>query len=195
MSLHEEDKNNTRWRDTYDIWCCSSEEETINDDGNARYLTIELEEYWDELKDYPENEYKPWLCKSIKSISSQSDIFDETSLILPPAEIIKYFDLQLNVSDLSWETQSKEKIILCNNNKNSYYRDSIGGTVFIRKDYYDKYVQSHSIKYFAFAERYIPETGCADVTSLHFEIVDGCIVKEISNYGGLEKREHINNPL
>ena len=148
-----------------------------------------------ELKDYPENEYKPWLCKSIKNIYGQSDIFDETSLVLPPAEIIKYFDLQLNVSDLSWETPSGEKIILCNNNKNSYYRDPIGGTVFIRKDYYDKYVRSHIIKYFVFAERYIPETGYADETSLHFEIMDGCIVKEIPNYGGQEKSEQSNNPL
>ncbi len=195
VSLHEEYKHDTKWRDTYDIWCCSSEEETINDDGNARYLTIELEEYVGELKDYPENEYKPWLCKSIKNIYGQSDIFDETSLVLPPAEIIKYFDLQLNVSDLSWETPNGEKIILCNNNKYSYYRDPIGGTVFIRKDYYDKYVRSHIIKYFVFAERYIPETGYADETSLHFEIMDGCIVKEIPNYGGQEKSEQSNNPL
>lgn len=195
VSLHEEHKHDTRWRDSYDIWCCSSEEETINDDGNARYLTIELEEYFGELKAYPENEDKPWLCKKIKNISGQSDIFEETSLVLPPAEIIKYFDLQLNVSDLSWETSNREKVILCNNNKNSYYRDPIGGTVFIRKDYYDKYVQSHMIKYFVFAERYIPETGYADETSLHFEIVDGCIIKEIQNYGGREKNECANNSL
>lgn len=195
VSLHEEDKHDTRWRDTYDIWCCSSEKETINDDGNARYLTIELEEYFGELKAYPEIEYKPWLCKSIKNIASQSDIFDETSLVLPSAEIIKYFNLQLNVSDLSWETQEKEKVILCNNNKNSYYRDPIGGTVFIRKDYYDKFVQSHTLKYFAFAERFIPETGFADETSLHFEIIDGCIVKEIRNGGGHGGWNHSNNPL
>ena len=195
VSLHEEDKYDTRWSDTYDIWCCSSEKETIKDDGNARYLTIELEEYLGELKAYPEIEYKPWLCKSIENIISQSDIFDETSLVLPPAEIIKYFNLQLNISDLSWETQEKTKVILCNNNKNSYYKDPIGGTVFIRKDYYDKFVQSHTIKYFAFSERFIPETGYADQTSLHFEIIDGCIVKEIQNDGGHGGWNDSNNPL
>lgn len=83
----------------------------------------------------------------------------------------------MNVSDLSWETEDKEKIILCNNNRNSYYRDPIGGTAFIRKDYFDKYAKSHCIKYFAFAERLIPETGYADETSLHFEIKDGQIIK------------------
>ena len=61
VSLHEEDKYDTRWRDTYDLWCCTSENETINDDGNARYLTIELEEYFGELKSYPDNTLKPWL--------------------------------------------------------------------------------------------------------------------------------------
>lgn len=59
VSLHEEDKYDTRWRDTYDLWCCTSENETINDDGNARYLTIELEEYLGELKAYPDNILKP----------------------------------------------------------------------------------------------------------------------------------------
>ena len=151
-----------------------------------RYLTIELEEYLGELKAYPENKEKPWLCKSVKNIASQSDIFEETSLVLPPSEIIKFFDLRLNVSDLSWETEDKEKIILCNNNRNSYYRDPIGGTAFIRKDYFDKYAKSHCIKYFAFAERLIPETGYADETSLHFEIKDGQIIKEIRNDGGHE---------
>ena len=195
VSLHEEDEYDTKWRDTYDIWCCSSEKETINDDGNARYFTIELEEYLGELKSYPENEIKPWLCKSIKNVSSQSGIFEETSLVLPPSEIIRYFNLELNVSDFSWETRDKEKVILCNNNRNSYYRDPIGGTVFICKDYYDKLVQSHAIKYFAFTERFIPETGFADETSLHLEIIDGHIIKEICNDGGHNGWNHVNNPL
>ena len=101
----------------------------------------------------------------------------------------------MNVSDLSWENEDREKIILCNNNRNSYYSDPIGGTVFIRKDYYDKYVKSHRIKYFAFTERFIPETGFANKTSLHFEIVDGCIVKEIRNDDRNDMRNHANNPL
>lgn len=195
VSLHEENNNDIRWKDNYDIWCCTSETETINDDGNARYLTIELDEYCGELKYYSENKIKPWLCKRIKNITSQSDIFDEISLVLPPAEIIKHFNLKLNISDLSWETQDKEKVILCNNNKNSYYRDPIGGTVFIRKDYYDKFVLSHTIKYFAFAERFIPKTCFADETSLHFEIIDGCIVKELCNYGGHSGQNHRINPV
>ena len=101
----------------------------------------------------------------------------------------------MNVSDLSWENQDKEKVIICNNNKNSYYRDPVGGTVFIRKDYFDKFLEGHTVKYFAFTERLIPETGYADETSLHFEIINGKIVKEIKNNGGYRRRESENNPL
>ena len=195
ISLHEEEKHDTKWRDTYYIWCCSSDKEAIGDDGNAKYLTIVLEEYLGELKAYPENDEKPWLCKSVQNIASHSDIFEETSLVLPPSEIINFFDLELNVSDLSWETQAKEKVILCNNNRNSYYSDPISGTVFIRKDYYDRYVQSHCIKFFAFAERFIPETGYPEETSLHFEIKNGQIIKEIRNDEGHGSYNRVSNPL
>ena len=195
VSLHEENKYETRWRDTYDLWCCTSENETINDDGNARYLTIELEEYFGELKAYPDNTLKPWLCKDVKNINGHSEVFEETSLVLPPSEIVSFFNLKLNVSDLSWETHDKEKVIICNNNKNSYYRDPVGGTVFIRKDYFDKFLEEHTVKYFAFTERLIPETGYADETYLHFEIIDGKIVKEIKNAGGYGRRNSENNPL
>lgn len=115
--------------------------------------------------------------------------------MLPPSEIISFFSLKLNVSDLSWETQDKEKVIICNNNKNSYYRDPIGGTVFIRKDYFDKFLEGHTVKYFAFTERLIPETGYADETSLHFEIIDGKIVKEIKNASGYGRRNRENNQM
>lgn len=195
VSLHEEDKYETRWKDTYDLWCCSSENETIYDDGNARYLTIELEEYIGNLNSYPDNESKPWLCKNVKNINNQSEVFEKTSLVLPPSNIIRFFNLKLNVSDLSWETQDKEKVIICNNNKNSYYRDPIGGTVFIRKDYFDKFLEGNTVKYFAFTERFIPDTGYADETSLHFEIVNGKIEKEIKNNGVYSRRNNGDNPL
>ena len=37
------------------------------------------------------------------------------------------------------------------------------------------------IKYFAFAERRVAGIGYSEETSLHFEIVNGEIVKEIKN--------------
>lgn len=183
VSLQEEDNHNTRWKDTYSIWCCTSNTETIIDDGNARYLTIELEDYIGSMIDYNKCATKPWLCKRIKDIAYESDVFDKTSLVLPPAELISFFDLYVNVSDMSWITSYGEKVIICNNNKNSYYSDSIGCTVFIRKNYLDKYLEKRTLMYFAFTERFLPETGYADETSLHLEIRDGKIEVEIFNNG------------
>lgn len=195
VSLSEKNKFELIWKDSYNLWCCSSENETIKDDGNARYLTIELEEYLGNLKSYSNNKYKPWLCKDVNNINSQSKIFDKTSLVLPPSDIIKFFNLKLNISDISWENNEKEKVIICNNNKNSYYINPIGGTVFIRKDYFDKFLENHTIKYFAFTERYITETGFADETSLHFEIINGNIVKEIKNKENRSVWKSEVNPL
>lgn len=195
ISLHEDTKRETRWKDTYDIWCCTSEKETIIDDGKARYLTIELDEYSENLDNYGNCTLKPWLCKDVKNINYLSSIFDNAALVLPPAELISYFQLRPIYADMSWVNNDGKKIILCNNNKNSYYKDPIGGTVFIRKEFLDEYLKSHVLKYFAFTEKYIPETGYADETSLHFEIQDGKIIKEIFNNGAGEEYSIESNPL
>lgn len=183
ISIQEDNKMSLKWKDTYDIWCCTADEETIIDGQTARYLTIELEDYTENLSEYENYSIKPWLCKNIRSIKYDSGIFDDTNLVLPPAELISFFKLKLDYSDMSWINEEGVKVILCNNNKNSYYTDPIGSTVFIRKDYLEKYLEQHNLKYFAFAEKYIPETGYVDETSLHFEIINGKINKEIMNGG------------
>lgn len=170
-----------RWQDKYIIYCCTSEKETIENDGNARYLTIEAEDYSRSLEDYIINDYKPWLCKELNNICSGSEVFDKTSLVLPPSEMIKFFNLSLNISDMSWENEFEEKIIICNNNKNSFYEDVVGRTIFIKKRHLETFLENNSLKYFAFSERYVAEEGFSDNTSLHFEIMDGKIIKEIKN--------------
>ena len=177
----DENRINDRWQDKYIMYCCTSEEETIEDDGNARYLTIEIEDFSRDLDHYIINDYKPWLCKNVNNIYSSSEIFDKTSLVLPPSDIIKFFNLRLNISDMSWENETNEKIIICNNNKNSFYIDVVSRTIFIKKRYLESFLENNSLKYFAFSERYVPEEGISDDTSLHFEIMDGKIKKEIKN--------------
>ena len=163
-----------------DIWCCTSEKKTIQNDGHARYLTIELREYQGNLSSYQNCEETPWLCKDVNNLSDNLNVLDSTNLVLPPAEIIDALKLSVDLSDLSWYDSNHIKAIICNNNKSSYYRDPIEGTVFIRKEFLDKYQKKHPIKFFAFAERYTKETGFADETSLHFEIQNGRIIKKCS---------------
>lgn len=169
-----------KWEDYYSLWCCTSDCETITEDG-PRFLTIELDEYSGCLEEYKNFHSKPWLCKSIISLSRDLRIMDDTRIALPPSDLISFFDLHVNIADLSWLNKNDEKIILCNNHKYSYYHDQIGETIFIRKDYLEKYIEKKPIKFFSFSERYIPEIGYADETSLHFEIINDMIVKEISN--------------
>lgn len=189
------DKGFDTTQDNYNIWCCTSKNETIYDDGNARYLTIELTEYGESLFDYPLVEEKPWLCKRMKNIGNQSDAFDDTSLVLPPANIIKYFNLKYNIADSSWETPDNNKVLICNNNKTSYYTDPISSTVLIKKEFFDDFVNHNYLKYFAFSERFVPGNGFVDESSLHFEIINGEINKEIPNYGDNTPGEHDINPL
>ena len=183
ISIHEVIRGDMKWSDIYDIYCCTSDIETISDDGNARYLTIELDDYYGILDEYGKCSSKPWLCKKVNDINYRSEIFDSTSLVLPPADLISYFGLRPIYSDMSWINENGDIVIICNNNKYSYYSNPIGGTVFIRKDYYDEFAKKRQLKYFAFAEKYIPETGYAEETSLHLEIQNGSIIKEIRNYG------------
>ena len=173
--------DNPGYNELYHIYCCTSAVETLTDFQSSGHLTIEAEKYIGNLKSYSENNYKPWLCKHIQNTGFYfNDVFEETTLILPPSEIIKHFNLHLNISDFSWRNENNEKIILCNNNKHSYYHDRISGTVFMRKDYYDKFLQEHKIKFFAYTEKCIPREKYKNVPKLHLEIFEGKIVKEFT---------------
>lgn len=131
-----------------------------------------------------------------QSIGNQSsDAFDDTSLVLPPADIIKYFNLKYNTADSSWETSDNNKVLICNNNKTSYFTDSISSTVLIKKEFFDDFANHNYLKYFAFSERFVPGTGIVDESSLHFEIINGEINKEILNYGDNTPGEPDINPL
>ena len=188
ISIYEKENGVNLWSDNYNLFCCTNKEETIIRDGNARYLTIELDYYVNDLRLYSDNTNRIWLCKRVKNICSNSDIFEQTFVILPPSSIINYFNLSLNATDLSWENQAKEIIIRCNNNKCSYYSNQIRGTVVIRKDYYDEFAKNNNIKYFAFAERYMKGVGYSSETDLHFELYNNRIIKMINNNDFTDKQ-------
>ena len=74
ISIHGDNKDDTIWKDTYDIWCCTSEEETIRNDDRARYLTIELLEYQGNLSTYENCREKPWLCKDVNGLAEKLNV-------------------------------------------------------------------------------------------------------------------------
>ena len=163
------------------MFVCSSADETIINDGNERYLTIEIDDYNGDLLNYRNCTYRPWLCKSVPDIAYNSGLFDDARLVLPPTEIISLLNLSLNLEEMCWYNDDGDKIICCNNNKASYYQDPITGAVFIRKDAYEQLLKLTNIKFFAFAEKYIEDKGFCPDSAFHFEVVDGKIVKAYPN--------------
>lgn len=169
------------WKESYDLFCCTSSEETLNNDGKERYLTIELEDYVGNIAEYASNSNKPWLCKSVPTIAYDIGLFEDTRLILPPAQIVQGMKLTVNLEEMSWLNKSGERVIICNNNRSSYFRDPIMGTVFIRKDAFEQLKDMMTVKFFAFSEKYLAPKGYCDDSAYHFEICDGQIAKAVAN--------------
>lgn len=191
VKIKESDAQGLLWEDTYSLWCCASNDETIKRDGQARYLTIELDEYNKCIEQYNMCNRRQWLCKDIKTINYNSDILDNTTMSIPPASIISKLNLNFNNSNATWIDSNGESIIICNNNKSSYYSDPASFTIFIRKDYFDKFINDSELKYFCFAERYIKNIGRPRETSIHFEIKNNQIIKEVLNDDYSERKQEV----
>lgn len=180
--LNDSSDTYNSWQDNYNISCCTSNEITINGDEEDRELTIEHRNYYGLLENYKDDSPEPDLCMYVKQISSYTELLDETNLLLPPAELIKDLNLKPNYQYLSWIDSKGETVIYCNNNKSDYYKDFIKESIFIRKDYYDEYIKTHTLKYFVFTERLIPGHGFEDDTCFNLEIEKGKITKEFLHY-------------
>lgn len=180
--LNDSSDTYNSWQDNYNISCCTSNEITINGDEEDRELTIEHRNYYGLLENYKDDSPEPDLCMYVKQISSYTELLDETNLLLPPAKLIKDLNLKPNYQYLSWIDSKGETVIYCNNNKSYYYKDFIKESIFIRKDYYDEYIKTHTLKYFVFTERLIPGHGFEDDTCFNLEIEKGKITKEFLHY-------------
>jgi hypothetical protein len=178
----QDDVENHSWKETYKLHCCASGDVTMADDHNARYFTIELEEYLGNLFDYSQERNKPWLCKDVPSIAHNSSVFEDVFLVLPPAQFITALSLEFDAERMCWSNSNGEVVIRCNNNRSSYYRDPIMGTVFVRRDAFEELKKIYPIKYFGYSEKYLADKGICDDTAYHFEIVNGVFVKEVANY-------------
>lgn len=182
ISLKDSQKDTNSWKDNYDISCCTSGRITITGDEDDRYLTIEHRDYYGLLEDYCCNASEPELCMMVRQVSAYNELLDETYLLLPPAKLIRDLNLKPDYQNLTWVNAKGEVIIYCNNNKSDYYADFIKKSIFIRKDIFDKYVKTHTLKYFVYTERLIPGHGFENDTCFDLEIKDGKITKEFLHY-------------
>lgn len=178
VNLFEKDGLDTLWKDTYSVFCCTSNRRIK---GFAdRYLTIEIPEYNNNISFYAKCCDNSDVCKSVRPIANSNE-FDESNLTLPPAELIRYYSLKPSYKDLSWVDSKGNVVILCDNNKNSYYNDFVSGLVVIRRDKYENYLKHGIIKHFAFSEKLIQGKGYNTDSWYHYELQNGGIVQKFSN--------------
>ena len=172
-------QNEKMWEDKYILYCCTSSDRSLTGMGD-RYLTIEIPEYTGNLNYYYMCNETPEFCKDIRNITT-TDEFDDSTLVLPPSDLINYFNLTPNYREMSWIDQNGRAIILCDNCKKSYYRDCAKELVLIRKESLDEYLRYNAIKLFSFTERLIKNKGYSNESCFHYEIQNGIITKRYKN--------------
>lgn len=179
FNFYEKKKNETLWRDTYNIYCCTSDERRIKGTGD-RYLTIEVSDYTGSLRYYSSCSESPECCKNMRRITL-SDEFEDSTLLLPPADLIKFFTLSPDYRDMSWRDRNGKAVIMCDNCRKSYYRDFATSLILIREESLKEYLKKGTIKHFAFSERYLADNGFSHESWYHYEIQEGTIIRKYSN--------------
>ena len=167
--------------ETYDIRCCTNPDVHLQGVYEDRYLTIELSEWKQLHEEYRYCKDRPWLSKSVPSIMGTKDWFDETNLVFPPARIVSELKLSYSIPDMAWMDLNGEAIILCDNNKNDYFKNNMSQAVYMRKDKYDAFVAGAQIHFFCFTEKMLDGRGYTDEASIHIEIANGEVVNRFSN--------------
>ena len=189
IRLSEYDKYDAKWIEVYNVLYCTDNNTALAPNDRNRFLTIEVDEFGGRMDRYQYELTNSHLCKSVKQICYTEDVLGETNLQLPPAQIIRDLNLKYSSKDVTWRDEKDSIVIYCNASKSSYYKDNIVGSIYMRVDVLDEYLNYNRRKHFVFTEKYTPETGYEHSTSLHFEILDGIITREFLNYYNYPQEE------
>lgn len=159
-----------------------------------RAMTIEIKKYSGAVSDFARE--KSDFCKTVETISENSDILKETNLVFPPATIISYWALSFDSKRSAWLDNQGNVVIICNNSLYQRYHNNIGGTIYMKKEYFDKIEQALELYYYAYTEKLSHETGhYSDKSDIHLLIKDNRIIKVRKNTGHREdaiKKLHTN---
>lgn len=168
------------WMDTYLINCTfdSKKELTGIDD---RYITIEQNKYNGAIKDYINCDIDE--CSIMNSIKFNSNDFQENSIVLPPANMVKKFNLRYRPTDSSWIDENDNIIIISNNNTKRHYNDVVTNSVYLCEEYFNK-IQDY-INYFSFTSRSRGE-GYSEKSEFHMQFNN--VVGEIKSINNSEQK-------
>ncbi len=174
------DEYGNSWIDTYIINLAVDEDYDLCGISDAdRKYTIDTNKYRGNIEDYKNENSK--MTTSLYSVSDLSNMYVTTDFNLPPSIIIKEFDLHYNRFSSSWNNSNEEEVILVNNNEGIWYRKGCSGSLYIKKEYYDRLIKKYDYKYFGFTEKYHPKTGYCHDSALQIQI---------NSNGSIEKYKH-----
>lgn len=180
-------------KDNYSVECiivhCATNYNANKNLTLNRRLTIERDKYAENIVDYSEQSSD--FCSVIETIKANSSIFEETNLNFPPSTIVSYLNLSFDAKNSAWVDKSGNTIILCNNSGYYRYSDNIGGTIYIKKDIFEKIEKELGIYYYIFTEKLSHETGYySNNSDMHIIIKNKRICKVCKNGDYIESTIH-----
>lgn len=185
LKLQEED---LKWSDEYIVNLSIDENYTlINNPSLDRLYTIETRSYNGNINDYYKSKYTQ--STSIDKSSFWNKFFVESDYNLPPTQIINEFNLIYNNKLSAWTDENDNIVVLISNNKDSWYKHGVTGSVFIDEKYFNILKEKYNLKFFGFTERFFEHYR--DESSLQIEYIDETNIKTYLHY--VEGNSEIEN--
>lgn len=166
IKIKKENGLDLLWSDEYIINLAINEKFTLTEDSSIdRKYTIETLHYAGNINNYITKSYTQ--TTSLTKNSFWNNFFIESDFNMPPSIIVKEFNLKYDNKQSAWINENNEVVIYASNNKDSWYKNGVTGSIFIDEKYYNEIKQKYDLKYFAFTERFF--NGYNDNSSLEIE--------------------------
>lgn len=158
----------------------------INGSRDDRYLTIEHESFKGNIRDYKTKDGS--LCQILEAPDEHCTITERNQILLPPPLLIKQLDLSFNPRNACFVDKNSEDIVIaCDGAPGNYYEEPVHNLILMRKDIYDELIQSRTITFFAFSERFHKDCRYGNDCARHWEFrPDGTLVADYPNSGEIQ---------
>lgn len=179
IKIKKDKERNLLWSDEYIVNLAINEDFTLTEDaGIDRKYTIETQYYDGNIENYIMQSYTQ--TTSLSKNLFWNNFFIESDFNMPPSIIIRKFNLKYDNKQSAWTNVNNEIVMYASNNKDSWYKNGVTGSIFINEEYFNKLKQKNDLKYFAFTERFF--NGYNDNSSLEIEYYNDNKIKYYKHY-------------
>lgn len=179
IKIKKENGRDLLWSDEYIVNLAINEDFTLTEDASIdRKYTIETLHYDGNIENYITQNYTQ--TTSLSKNLFWNNFFIESDFNMPPSIIVKEFNLKYDNKQSAWINENNEIVIYASNNKDSWYKNGVTGSIFINEQYYNKLKEKYDLKYFAFTERFF--NGYNDNSSLEIEFHNDSKIKYYKHY-------------